>query len=295
MSFMNYLHSKVFDWESVTSFIIRSVLSERRLRLPPRHLYQKVSVLIWSWTMLVVISAYKGNLLAIITKPSMNIPFLNMESMVEQTQMKWGYNSGVLFRRYAKSKPPGTTLRQIYDKAMTVSTHPYCHSVLKKLGNNAAICDISGARAVIAYDFSKTGTCNYYLTEDKILAIDSALAFPVSIEECCNYLLKFNIVLQKQSPYVDGINSLIYIAKQMGLILRSYYKHLPNATKCNSISEVFQSHEEKNVKVKVELNDIYGMLVILGIGAGVALLTFITEIVLIQLVQAKGNKCGNGY
>ena len=88
-----------------------------------------------------------------------------------------------------------------------------------------------------------------------------------------------HIVFQKQSPYLDDINSFIEIAKQMGLILRSYYKNLPNATKCNSISEVFESHEEKNVKVRVELNAIYGMLVILGIGAGVALFTFITEIV----------------
>ena len=87
------------------------------------------------------------------------------------------------------------------------------------------------------------------------------------------------IVFQKQSPYLDDINSFIDIAKQMGLILKSYYKNLPNATKCNSISEVFESHEERNVKVRVELNAIYGMLVILGIGAGVALLTFITEIV----------------
>ena len=88
-----------------------------------------------------------------------------------------------------------------------------------------------------------------------------------------------HIVFQKQSPYLDEINSFIDIVKQMGLILQSYYKNLPNATKCNSISEVFESHEEKNVRVRVELNTIYGMLVILGIGGVVALITFIAEIV----------------
>ena len=86
-------------------------------------------------------------------------------------------------------------------------------------------------------------------------------------------------MFQKQSPFLDDINNFIHIAKQMGLILRSYYKNLPNATKCNSISEVFESHEEKNVRVRVELNTIYGMLVILGIGGVVALITFIAEIV----------------
>ena len=88
-----------------------------------------------------------------------------------------------------------------------------------------------------------------------------------------------HIVFQKQSPYLDEINSFIDIVKQMGLILQSYYKNLPNATKCNSISEVFETHEEKNVRVRVELNTIYGMLVILGIGGVVALITFIAEIV----------------
>ena len=203
MSFMNYFHSGFFCWESVASLIIRGVLSERRSRSPPKHLYQKILVLIWSWTMLVLISAYKGNLLAIITKPSMNMPFMNVEDMVEQTQMKWGYNSGVLFRRYAMSKPPGTTLRKIYDQATTVSTHPYCHSVLKKLGDKAAVCDISGAMTVMANDFTKTGTCNYYLTKDKILAIDSALAFPVSIGECCynNLYCNYTSSVSETKPF----------------------------------------------------------------------------------------------
>ena len=86
-------------------------------------------------------------------------------------------------------------------------------------------------------------------------------------------------MFQKQSPYLDDINSFIDIAKQMGLVLQTYYNNLPNATKCNSISEVFESHEEKNLNVRVELNAIYGMLAILGIGSGVALITFIAEIV----------------
>ena len=73
----------------------------------------------------------------------------------------------------------------------------------------------------------------------------------------------------------------------MGLILRSYYKNLPNATKCNSISEVFESHEEQYDRVRVELNAIYGMLVILGIGAGVALFTFTAEIVFYSTCTGK--------
>ena len=84
------------------------------------------------------------------------------------------------------------------------------------------------------------------------------------------------------------MNSFIHLAKQMGLIQMSYYNHLPNATKCNTIGNVYKSHTEKNHTVTVEVNDIYGMLVLLGLGVGGALITFIAEIVM--LVSGKDNK-----
>ena len=88
-------------------------------------------------------------------------------------------------------------------------------------------------------------------------------------------------LFQKQSPFLDDMNNLIHLAKQMGLIHRSYYNHLPNATKCNTIGDVYKSHAEKNHTVIVEANDIYGMLALLGLGAGGALITFIAETVLL--------------
>ena len=181
ISLMNYLYSGSTNWEGAASSVIRGALSERKSILPPKHLYQKLLVLVWSWMMLVLISAYKGNLLAIITKPTMNTPFTIAEGMVEQTEIKWGFENGGLFSAYAKSMSPGTTLRKIYDHAITSSASSYnCWSIVKNSGNFAVICDISDASSLMANDFSKTGSCNYYLTKDRILATDSALAFPVS-------------------------------------------------------------------------------------------------------------------
>ena len=176
---MNYVYSGSTQWEATASSVIRSALSERRNRLPPKHLYQKVLVLFWSWMMFVLISAYKGNLLALITKPTLNTPFTNAEDMVDQTRIKWGYNEAGLFPEYAKSKLPGTALRKIYERAITSSTSSYCQPVEKESGNVATIADITTAECIIANDYSNMGTCNYYLTDDKILAADSALAFQV--------------------------------------------------------------------------------------------------------------------
>ena len=178
---LNYLYSGYTYWEAATSSVIRGALSEHKNTnvKPPKHMYQKLLLLTWFSMMVVLISAYKGNLLAMITKPTINIPFTNFDGMVDQTQIKWEYTQG-LFPSYAKTKSPGTTLRKIYEEAITSSTSSYCQTIVKNSGNKAAICDIASATSVVANDFSKTGTCNYYFTQDKILPSDSALAFPVS-------------------------------------------------------------------------------------------------------------------
>ena len=61
----------------------------------------------------------------------------------------------------------------------------------------------------------------------------------------------------------------------------SYFKNLPNSTKCRTIYDVRKSHMENHHKVTVELNDIFGMLVLLGLGVGGALITLIAEISLL--------------
>ena len=52
---------------------------------------------------------------------------------------------------------------------------------------------------------------------------------------------------------------------------------MPNSTLCNTVNDVYQSHMENNHTVIVKLNDIYGMLVLLGLGVGLALITFTAE------------------
>ena len=73
------------------------------------------------------------------------------------------------------------------------------------------------------------------------------------------------------------MNNLINLAKQMGLIEMGYYNHLPNATKCKTIHDVYECHSTRNRSVKFQVYDIYGMLVLLGLGLIVALTTWIVE------------------
>ena len=127
--------------------------------------------------MLILISGYKANLLAMITRPTLDIPFTNAQDMVEQTSIKWALADAGLFSGYAKSFDHRSTLRKIYDQVIT--TYDLNHIVMEDFANNALICDIAHCERIIAKDFSITGTCNYFMTEDKILAFDSAFAFQV--------------------------------------------------------------------------------------------------------------------
>ena len=82
---------------------------------------------------------------------------------------------------------------------------------------------------------------------------------------------------------MDDANDLIHLAKQMGLIDVSYYNHMPNATKCNTIKDIYQSHVDD--LVILEVSDIYGMLILLALGLGGALVLFSSEI----MIKVGGN------
>ena len=86
------------------------------------------------------------------------------------------------------------------------------------------------------------------------------------------------------------MNSFIHLAKQMGIIENTYYDFLPNSTKCKTIDDVYQSHVETDTTVIVEVNDIYGMLVLLSFGVGLALTTFSAEMVYLvsTSIQSRG-------
>ena len=78
---------------------------------------------------------------------------------------------------------------------------------------------------------------------------------------------------------MEDFNRFILLAIQTGVIENTYYNNLPNATSCNTIGDVFKSHAEKNQELIMELKFIYGMLIVLGIGVNVAMITFLIEVI----------------
>ena len=72
----------------------------------------------------------------------------------------------------------------------------------------------------------------------------------------------------------------------MGLIDAGYNNYMPNATKCTTFNDIKRSHQGKNQTVIIEVNDIYGMLILLGLGIGVAMIISIAEnIIMVSMVR----------
>ena len=91
----------------------------------------------------------------------------------------------------------------------------------------------------------------------------------------CNSSLELQ--LQKRSPYLEDANELIQCAVESGLIAAKLKEYLPNATQCLSHANVKKSHIKSGQQVVFKLGNIYGMIILLSIGLGVATLIAMAE------------------
>ena len=75
------------------------------------------------------------------------------------------------------------------------------------------------------------------------------------------------------------MNKLLNLANQMGLIQNVITKNLSNATQCLSRSGVQESHMKKGKVIVYKFEDICGMIILLAIGLGAAVLALFGELV----------------
>ena len=68
----------------------------------------------------------------------------------------------------------------------------------------------------------------------------------------------------------------------MGLIDGLFKQAVPNSTKCATWQDIKTSHLTKDPKTVLQLEDIFGMVVLLMIGINLAILTFFAERAMIR-------------
>ena len=83
---------------------------------------------------------------------------------------------------------------------------------------------------------------------------------------------------QKQSPFLDDLNFLIDMSFGMDLSLeRKYDDFLPLGNECRTWQDVRASHSTGDNHIVINLNETYGMLIILFVGLNGAMIIFAIE------------------
>ena len=96
------------------------------------------------------------------------------------------------------------------------------------------------------------------------------------------------------------MNYLISMSYEMGLPLGTNHEmYFPNATKCSTWHDVKTSHETKDMKIRIKLDDIYGMMIILALGliGATLLLTleFMTKAMKVKMRAASPPEIGKMF
>ena len=88
---------------------------------------------------------------------------------------------------------------------------------------------------------------------------------------------------------MSDANSLIQLSLEMGLKFADYTRNMgeyvPNATKCDTWTDVKASHRKKDHLVVLNYDDIYGLLIILAVGLPGSLIIFIAELVMHKMMK----------
>ena len=84
---------------------------------------------------------------------------------------------------------------------------------------------------------------------------------------------------QKGSPFLEALNHFVNTAFEVGLTSdKRGYTHMPNSTKCLTWEDVKASHTKEEHEVIVNLDDTYGIFILLSSGLGGALVILTLEL-----------------
>ncbi|XP_065341897.1 ionotropic receptor 93a-like [Cloeon dipterum] len=211
---------------------------------------------IWWIFVMVIVTSYCGNLVAFLTFPRMNPAVTTLGGLLKlRGTMTWGLMRG-----------------SELEKLLEDSSVPEFNYLLNKAERHAVVDDALLER--VAYDrhvllerrsrllilqslqLKKAGYCSFALATDDFLPEQIGLAMPI------------------QSPYTNLVNKEIRRMQQAGLI-DSWFRHaMPRRDRCwvtpQSLATEVNSHS-------VNLDDMQGSFIVLGIGLVAAFLAAILE------------------
>ena len=177
-------------WGTLIGFILRvAMVDDGRCPLKifnvSRNHSIKLLAVVWIWACFILIQAFSGNLIAILTRPTLEKPINSVEDLLTQNDLKWNMNHeehGLEIYEYLKTSE---SLRPLYDRAGKPPKGEwvghYCWHNREEMdsGSFISICDHYGILNDKAMDFSETGKCNFYTIEETFFMTPAVMAVQV--------------------------------------------------------------------------------------------------------------------
>ena len=186
MMLADLIFSRATNWEANIGFVLSKICADSTFETPNEHLYQKVFVLTWLVAVFFLVSGYAGNLKSIQSQPRIERKIKTAKDLVSQDEIPWVLQEDETFHVWGTNLPYDyeSPQKTLVEKAALLSHdeewYGFCFSEETKQDNKyAAVCLGLGVRDLLARDFSSSGTCNFYNTEDTFLAAPVTLLIQV--------------------------------------------------------------------------------------------------------------------
>ena len=204
MLLAEWFYSKSFACKTSVSFVLKTAFLDASCKIPEKN-FSITLALIWMMAIFCLESGYAGNLKAILAKPLLEKTIANAEDLANQAKIPWVIDRLVDdFYNYGQSQPEGSSMRTLSDQAKYIfhgdqvfditDSYGRCLTPETHADKYATICQGQGVRDLLARDFSATGKCNYYTSEDTFLDSPQLMLIQVGIAVCATAKTKLKIL-----------------------------------------------------------------------------------------------------
>ena len=179
MGLADYAYFGMVKWKQLSGFILRNALSEHTDLPNIKKAYQHILIITWVASIFVLVQCYAGNLTAMLTAPGLPNPIKNATEFLRQNEISLVMEKGSIQEYQFKYMYSADTIQGKLGNIASVSDAPLTPTEYLKYGCysteqynneiNAAVCSNAEFWGLISYDFSRTGHCNYYPTNDRFL------------------------------------------------------------------------------------------------------------------------------
>ena len=176
------------DFETLVSFVLRTAMVDGRYsfnRIDSKgNKSLKLLGIIWIFVCFNLIQSYDGNLTAMLTRPTLKKSINSIQDLINQPDLKWSLMESENGNDLVEYLKTSETLRPLYDLAEASKVwEPHMYQCFSQeevdAGTYVSICDYQNIQFDKSADFSATGKCNFYTTEETFFTTPQVMAFQV--------------------------------------------------------------------------------------------------------------------